>query len=108
MKRGAEREYRVQFILTEQGLQDFDRLMSVVRARTRKEVFNSAMALFEWAVRERLQGRAIASINEDTQKYREINMPIFPKPEDFYMINLKKEQTESVKDKKLEKTGLRV
>lgn len=107
-KRGKERDYRVQFILTKQGLQEFDLLMSVVKATTRKDVFNSAIALLQWTVRERLQGRAIASIDEATQKYREIDMPIFPSPEDFYMLNLGKDQTKLAKEVDPEKEKIDV
>ena len=45
--------------------------------RSKKEVFESALALLEWAVKELNGGRIIASIDESTQHYREVVMPFF-------------------------------
>lgn len=43
---------------------------------TRRELFNNALSLLEWAISERKQGRIIASIDKDEKKVREIVMPI--------------------------------
>ena len=49
--------------------------MAVCGLSTQKDLFNSALTLFEWAVGEVRQGRSVASIDEATQRYREIAMP---------------------------------
>ena len=45
--------------------------------KTRTELFNNAMTLLRWAIRQRREGRAVASIDFDTERFRELEMPIF-------------------------------
>jgi hypothetical protein len=44
---------------------------------TRKELFNNALSLLDWAFTERKLNRMIASIDRNEKKVREIVMPIF-------------------------------
>jgi hypothetical protein len=44
--------------------------------RTRTELFNDAMSLLKRAVRQRKNGRVIASIHYDGNSFRELVMPI--------------------------------
>ncbi|MFQ6056242.1 MAG: hypothetical protein ACE5J3_09725 [Methanosarcinales archaeon] len=39
-------------------------------------MFNYALTLLKWAIREREKGNRIASIDEKNGKYKEIEMPI--------------------------------
>ena len=52
-------------------------LMEQCDMDTRKELFNNAYALLEWAVHERAKGNAIASVNDKTKQIKELEMPIF-------------------------------
>lgn len=42
--------------------------------RTNKELLNNALTLLKWAARERSRGRTIASVNEQTGNYNELDM----------------------------------
>jgi hypothetical protein len=50
-------------------------LMTKTGLRTQKDVFENALALFSWAVRETARKRVIASLDEDEKTYAQIHMP---------------------------------
>jgi hypothetical protein len=52
-------------------------LMSKIGVDTYKDLFNNALTLLEWTVGEVAVGRSIASVDEASNKYRELAMPIF-------------------------------
>ena len=66
---------RLQFDLAAQQVEILDTLMKEGAIRTRKELFNTAFSLLEWAIRQRKSGRTIASISGLDQSYRELSMP---------------------------------
>jgi len=67
---------RLQIDVSEQQLEDIERLMAKCGASTKRELFNNAFVLLDWAVRERERGNVIASSDEAREKYRELQMPI--------------------------------
>jgi len=69
---------RLQFEFAEDKVKDLDALAKRLGFSTRVQLFNSALSLFEWAVREREAGHIIASIDEEKQTYKEIDMPGLP------------------------------
>jgi hypothetical protein len=69
---------RLQFDISEERVQELDDLVERTGLKTRAHLFNSALTLFEWAIREREAGRIIAAVDEKTDKYKEIQMPGFP------------------------------
>lgn len=68
---------RVQFDIPEERLKELDSLRAELGLETRKDLFNNALTLLEWAVEEIKSGRVIASIDESSDSYREMHMPIF-------------------------------
>lgn len=66
---------RVNIELSEERVNVLKALAEECGLSTQKELFNSALTLFEWAVNERRSGRTIASIDESTMKYKELAMP---------------------------------
>lgn len=66
---------RVQFDLPEERLAELQKLMDLCGLTSRKDLFNNALTLMEWAVQERAQGRRIASVSTDEKSYRELQMP---------------------------------
>lgn len=48
--------------------------MEEARIATRKDLFNNALTLFEWAIKAKKEGRIIASIDKD-QRVHELVMP---------------------------------
>jgi hypothetical protein len=69
---------RLQFLTNDQTLQNLDALVESTGLKTRTQVLLTALALFDWAVRERKAGRIIASMDERSQKYKEIELPGLP------------------------------
>lgn len=72
----TEDKVRIQFDLPKKKVNDLDRLMKEGGIETRRELFNNALSLLEWAIKQRKGGRTIASINENENTYRELDMPI--------------------------------
>lgn len=66
---------RLQLELSEARVAELKALIEECRLGTQKELFNSALTLFEWAVNERRKGRMIASVDEASMKYKELAMP---------------------------------
>jgi len=73
---------RLQFELSEKRVEELDTLVEQTGSKTRVQLINAAITLFEWAVREREAGRIIASIDEKLGRYKEIEMAEFPRPDE--------------------------
>ena len=66
---------RIQLDLPDERVAELDDLMSSLGITTRKELFNNALTLLEWAVSEKRSGRIIASIDEEERKLKQLVMP---------------------------------
>lgn len=66
---------RLQFEVPEDKFKVIEALMDVTHLRTKIDLFNNALALFEWAVGEMKAGRSIASIDVHNNIFRELVMP---------------------------------
>jgi hypothetical protein len=66
---------KIQLELPESRVTELEELMSRANITTRKDLFNTALTLLDWAVREKAAGRSIASVDERQRKYRELDMP---------------------------------
>jgi hypothetical protein len=67
---------RVQFDLLPERIAEFDQLMTWCELSTRKDLFDNAMTLFEWAVGEVRNGREIASYDRDNDKVDVVRFPV--------------------------------
>lgn len=67
---------RIQLDLDEAGVRLLDKLKEATGLRTHKELFNNAVTLFEWAVNQRRDGRIVASLDEVSENYKELQMPV--------------------------------
>lgn len=70
------KQVRIQFELPENKVRELEQLMEESGTATRKDLFNNALTLLEWALNESKRGNVIASINEQEHKYEELHMPI--------------------------------
>lgn len=68
---------RLQIDLTKNRAAALDTLMKRGDISTKKELFNYAINLLEWAVKEAEKGNIIASVNEKDGRYTELQMPVF-------------------------------
>ena len=67
---------RVQFDLLPHRLAAFDQLMEFCDLHTRKDLFNNAMTLFEWAVQEVRAGRKVASYDNGSDHVEIVRFPV--------------------------------
>ena len=72
---GAETT-RVQLVLPAERVRMLDQLAAEAGLATRKDLFNNALTLLNWAVREVRRGRVIASVDETTQRFTELHIPM--------------------------------
>ena len=66
---------RVQLDLDRPGVELLEELKEKTGGKTYKEVFNNAITLLDWAVRQRQEGRVVASLDETNMNYKELQMP---------------------------------
>ena len=66
---------RIQLDLDEAGLELVEELKEMTGTRTYKDLFNNAITLLDWAVKQRSEGRLITSINGRGGDTRELVMP---------------------------------
>jgi len=66
---------RIQFEMPDKA-KELDALMDETGIQSKKELFNNALTLLKWAIKETRQGNSIASVDEKHGKYRELQMPI--------------------------------
>ncbi len=69
---------RLQILMSEERLQELDELVGQSGLKTRTDLVNSALTLFEWAFKERLAGRSIGSLDEEKDRFKEIDLPGLP------------------------------
>jgi Arc/MetJ family transcription regulator len=67
---------RLQIELNSDKIREIESLMEEVRVSTKKEFVNAALTLLKWAIKERRAGRVIASIDEKSDSYKELEMPV--------------------------------
>jgi metal-responsive CopG/Arc/MetJ family transcriptional regulator len=78
---------RIQLDLPEEQVKELDELMAETKIVTRKDLFNDALTLFQWAAKAKRAGRIIASLDEESGTARELvmpaleNVPTLPKPD---------------------------
>jgi hypothetical protein len=70
------KDRRVQFDLLPERIAEMDQVMIYCDLRTRKDLFDNAMTLFEWAVEEVRKGNKIASYNRDTDHVEVVRFPV--------------------------------
>lgn len=64
------------FDVTEKGLRDIEEMMQVTGTTTKKDLFNNALTILQWAIEERQKGHSIAAISETTNITWMLEMPI--------------------------------
>src|SRR5256885_2020634 len=71
---GATTVVRIQLDFPQEKVDELNALMGKAGITTRKDLFNNALSLLAWAIKEREEGNLIASINEATDTYKELVM----------------------------------
>jgi hypothetical protein len=66
---------RIQLEAKPERIAELEGLMLQTDIRTKADLVNDALTLFEWAIKERRTGRIIASLDEATQRYKQVLLP---------------------------------
>jgi hypothetical protein len=66
---------RIQLDLPDEQVAELDQRMAETKLRTRKDFFNNALTLFDWAIKQKKAGRVIAAIDESQDIVKELLMP---------------------------------
>jgi hypothetical protein len=70
------KKVRVQFDLTEDKVKDIEDIMKKSDISSRKDVFNTALTLLEWAIDESERGHDIAAISRKNKEFFSLRMPV--------------------------------
>jgi len=70
-----EAKTRVQLDLAPSQMERLNWLMEVCEIETRKELMNTALSIFEWAVKEVMDGKTIASVDKQAKHFTDLVMP---------------------------------
>jgi metal-responsive CopG/Arc/MetJ family transcriptional regulator len=74
----ASDEYvRIQFDMPKDSVEELDSISKAANIRTRKELFNNALTLFKYMIKQRQQGKRIFIAGADGQVEKEFEMPVF-------------------------------
>jgi hypothetical protein len=71
-----KKKIRVLLEFPEERIKEIDILMEKTNTATRKDYFNNALTLLEWAIKESERSRNIASIDKKAGRFSELQMPI--------------------------------
>ena len=66
---------RIQFEVSENKLEEINQLKEQMGLHTRTDLFNYALTLLKWAIKEEEKGRIIASIDEEQGTQKQIEIP---------------------------------
>ena len=67
---------RIQLDIPENKLEEIEKMMKEHGISTKKQLFNVALNLLQWALKEKDNNRIIASVDEKNDSYKEIILGI--------------------------------
>ena len=67
---------RIQFEISDEAVKSIEQLKEQANITTTRELFNNALTLLEWAVKEVSEGKEISSFDEKEEKIKTLEMPI--------------------------------
>ncbi|ELB1485196.1 TPA: hypothetical protein NGU80_004753 [Vibrio parahaemolyticus] len=67
---------RMQFDFSEDRVKELEAMMDKCGISTRKELFNNALTILEWALEESERGHEVAAIDRDAKQFYALRMPI--------------------------------
>jgi cellobiose phosphorylase len=66
---------RIQLEMPEEQVAELDALMKEAKIATRKDLFNNAIALFQWAAKVKRAGQIVSALDEQKGTAKELVMP---------------------------------
>lgn len=55
---------------------EFKKLMEIAGVSTQKELFENAITLTKWMMKQKQAGKSVGALNEDDDRFTELEMPI--------------------------------
>lgn len=69
----------IQLDITDARMRDIDEMAAKCGLASRKDVFENALTLLEWAIREREKKRVIASVDESSDTFYQVRLEALEK-----------------------------
>ena len=66
---------KVQLDFGDRGAAVLEDMKQRAGLKTHEDLLNHALTVLDWAIRQRAEGRIVASVDEQHQNYRELEMP---------------------------------
>lgn len=64
----------LQFEISEDEIAKLDKLMKEAGLDSHRDLFNNSLTLFQWAVQQIKEKKVVASVDEQAQKFTEVQM----------------------------------
>lgn len=64
----------LKFEISEAEVEKLDELMKESGIDSYRDLFNTSLTLFQWAIQQTKEGKVVASVDETAQKYTEVQM----------------------------------
>lgn len=81
----------LKFEISEAEVEKLDELMKESGIDSYRDLFNTSLTLFQWAIQQTKEGKVVASVDETAQKYTEVQMDAL-----IYVAEKQAEKTNSV------------
>jgi len=66
---------RIQIVVDDTYKEMLENLKRATGLNQWQDLFSDAITMYNWAVKQRTEGRIVASMNEHEENYRELQMP---------------------------------
>jgi len=66
---------RIQIVVDDTYKEMLENLKRTTGLNQWQDLFSDAITMYNWAVKQRTEGRIVASMNEQEENYRELQMP---------------------------------
>lgn len=74
---------RIQIVVDDTYKEMLENLKRATGLNQWQDLFSDAVTIYNWAVKQRMEGRIIASMDEREENYRELQMPSLERAAEF-------------------------
>ena len=73
---------RINMVVNRSKLDEIKKLMEIAGVSTQKELFDNALTLVKWSMRQKMQGKEIGALDREN-KFKELEMPILEHAKEY-------------------------
>jgi hypothetical protein len=70
------KKVRINIEVKKEKLDEIKKLMEIAGVNTQKELFDNALTLTKWMMRQKKAGKSVGALNDDDDRFTELDMPI--------------------------------